>query len=99
MAEEQSRGAASGRPALNFERIYGTTVSADEVARALADHKEFGQESGRVFALGLQFGRADGQSRSSRLESWGSLGHLVAPQSVAHVMARAQRAVTQKMAA
>jgi hypothetical protein len=38
MAEEQGRGAGSGRPALNFERIYGTTVSADEVAQALADH-------------------------------------------------------------
>jgi hypothetical protein len=30
--------AVAGRPALNFERIYGTTVSAKEVARALADH-------------------------------------------------------------
>jgi hypothetical protein len=38
MVEEQGRGAGSGRPALNFERIYGTTVSADEVAQALADH-------------------------------------------------------------
>ena len=38
MAEEQGRGAGAGRPALNFERIYGTTVSADEVAQALADH-------------------------------------------------------------
>jgi hypothetical protein len=32
MAEEQVRGA------LNFERIYGTTVTAEEVAQALADH-------------------------------------------------------------
>jgi hypothetical protein len=38
MVEEQGRGAGAGRPALNFERIYGTTVSADEVAQALADH-------------------------------------------------------------
>jgi hypothetical protein len=38
MAEEQGRGTGAGRPALNFERIYGTTVSAEEVARALADH-------------------------------------------------------------
>jgi hypothetical protein len=38
MAEEQGTGTPSGRPALNFERIYGTTVSAEEVARALADH-------------------------------------------------------------
>lgn len=35
---EQARGTRASRPALNFERIYGTTVSADEVARALADH-------------------------------------------------------------
>ena len=38
MAEQQSGGTAPSRPALNFERIYGTTVSAEEVARALADH-------------------------------------------------------------
>ena len=38
MADEQGRGTGAGRPALNFERIYGTTVPAEEVARALADH-------------------------------------------------------------
>jgi hypothetical protein len=38
MAEGQGRGTAAGRPALNTERIYQTTVSADELARALADH-------------------------------------------------------------
>jgi hypothetical protein len=38
MAEAQGGGTAPSRPALNFERIYGTTVSADEVAQALADH-------------------------------------------------------------
>jgi hypothetical protein len=38
MADEQGRGTGGGRPALNFERIYGTTVPAEEVARALADH-------------------------------------------------------------
>ena len=38
MAEQQRAGTVAGRPALNFERIYGTTVSAEEVARALADH-------------------------------------------------------------
>jgi len=36
MAEVQGRGA--GRPALNIERIYSTTVPAEELARALADH-------------------------------------------------------------
>jgi hypothetical protein len=38
MADGQSRGASAGGAALNFERIYSTTVSADEVAKALADH-------------------------------------------------------------
>jgi citrate lyase alpha subunit len=38
MAEQQGGSTAGSRPALNFERIYGTTVSADDVAQALADH-------------------------------------------------------------
>jgi hypothetical protein len=38
MAEEQGRGTAAGRPSLNIERIYSTTVPAEELARALADH-------------------------------------------------------------
>jgi hypothetical protein len=38
MAQQQGSGTGASRPALNFERIYGTTVSAEEVARALADH-------------------------------------------------------------
>ena len=38
MAEQQGSSTSAGRPALNFERIYGTTVSADEVAQALANH-------------------------------------------------------------
>ena len=38
MAEEQSRGAGGTRPALNIERIYSTTVPAEELARTLADH-------------------------------------------------------------
>jgi hypothetical protein len=38
MTEVQGGGTAASRPALNYERIYGTTVSAEEVARALADH-------------------------------------------------------------
>jgi hypothetical protein len=38
MAEEQGRGMGTGRPALNIERIYRTTVTAEEIARALADH-------------------------------------------------------------
>jgi len=38
MAEMQGRGTGAGRPALNIERIYSTTVPAEELARALADH-------------------------------------------------------------
>jgi hypothetical protein len=45
MAAEQGSGTGAGRPpALNIERIYRTTLPADELARALADHfraKEF----------------------------------------------------------
>ena len=37
MAEEQGKP-GTGRPALNIERIYSTTVTAEEIARALADH-------------------------------------------------------------
>ena len=36
--ERERRGTGAGRPALNIERIYSTTVSAEELARALADH-------------------------------------------------------------
>ena len=49
MVEEQGRGAGSGRPALNFERIYGTTVSADEVAQALADHFRIQEFDAQVY--------------------------------------------------
>jgi hypothetical protein len=39
MAAEQGRNMGTGRvPGLNTERIYSTTVPADELARALADH-------------------------------------------------------------
>ena len=39
MAAEQGKDMRAGHmPALNIERIYSTTVSADELARALADH-------------------------------------------------------------
>jgi hypothetical protein len=45
MASEEGKDKqAGGVPALNIERIYSTTVPADELARALADHfraKEF----------------------------------------------------------
>ena len=45
MAAEQGKERRSGQwPALNVERVYSTTVPADELAQALADHfraKEF----------------------------------------------------------
>ena len=45
MAAEHGKDAPVGKmPALNIERIYSTTVPADELAKALADHfraKEF----------------------------------------------------------
>ena len=45
MAAENGKDAPVGKmPALNIERIYSTTVPADELARALAGHfraKEF----------------------------------------------------------
>ena len=45
MAAEQGKQAqAGGVPALNIERVYSTTIPADELARALAGHfraKEF----------------------------------------------------------
>jgi hypothetical protein len=45
MAAEQGKETRTGQwPALNVERVYSTTVPADELAKALADHfraKEF----------------------------------------------------------
>jgi hypothetical protein len=39
MAAEQGKGTPTGRvPGLNVERVYTTTVPAEELARALADH-------------------------------------------------------------
>src|SRR5215216_5222430 len=38
MTEEQGKNTAAGRPALNIERIYSTTIPAEELARTLADH-------------------------------------------------------------
>jgi hypothetical protein len=39
MAAEQGRDTPVGRvPGLNMERIYTTTVPAEDLARALADH-------------------------------------------------------------
>src|SRR5512135_1236190 len=39
MAAEQGKGMGTGRvPGLNTERIYSTTIPAEELAQALADH-------------------------------------------------------------
>ncbi len=39
MTAEQAGGTGAGRgPAMNVERIYRTTIPAEELARALADH-------------------------------------------------------------
>ena len=39
MAAEQGKETRTGQwPALNVERVYSTTVPAEELARALADH-------------------------------------------------------------
>jgi hypothetical protein len=38
MADEQGRATGAGQLALNIERMYSTTVTAEEIARALADH-------------------------------------------------------------
>jgi hypothetical protein len=39
MAAEQGKGMGTGRiPGLNVERVYTTTVPAEELAKALADH-------------------------------------------------------------
>ena len=45
MADEQGRGTG----ALNFERIYSTTVPAEEVARALADHFRMQEFEAQVY--------------------------------------------------
>ncbi|HJY43249.1 MAG TPA: hypothetical protein VJ301_01390 [Propionibacteriaceae bacterium] len=52
MAEEQGRAAGGGRPALNIERIYQTTVPAEELARALADHFRAQEFEAQVYRTG-----------------------------------------------
>jgi hypothetical protein len=50
MAAEQGRDIRAGEvPALNIERIYSTTVPADELARALADHFRGQEFEAQVF--------------------------------------------------
>ena len=48
-AEHGKDTRADGMPALNIERIYRTTVPADELARALADHFSAQQFEAQVF--------------------------------------------------
>jgi len=50
MAAEQGRETRTGQwPTLNIERIYSTTVPADELARALADHFRAREFEAQVF--------------------------------------------------
>ena len=50
MAAEQGRDTRARRaPALNIERIYSTTVPAEELARALADHFRAQEFEAQVF--------------------------------------------------
>ena len=50
MDAEQGKGTPDGRvPALSIERIYHTTVPADELARALADHFRAQEFDAQVF--------------------------------------------------
>jgi hypothetical protein len=53
MAAEQGGVTRTGRvPALNTERIYSTTVPAEELARALADHFRAKEFEAQVFRTG-----------------------------------------------
>jgi hypothetical protein len=61
MAEGQSSSMSAGRPALNFERIYGTTVSADEVAQALADHFRAQEFEAQVYRSTVVIAPGEGQ--------------------------------------
>jgi len=50
MAAEQGKGTGAGRvPALNFERIYRTTVPVEELAQAVADHFRGREFEAQVF--------------------------------------------------
>jgi hypothetical protein len=48
-ADQSTKTRADGVPALNIERIYTTTLPADELARALADHFRAQQFEAQVF--------------------------------------------------
>ena len=51
MAAEQGKETRTGQwPALNVERIYSTTIPADDLARALADHFRAKEFETQVFA-------------------------------------------------
>ena len=53
MAAEQGKETRTGQwPALNIERVYSTTVPADELARALADHFRAKEFEAQVFRSG-----------------------------------------------
>jgi hypothetical protein len=65
-AEQQGKGiGAGGLPALNIERIYSTTIPADELARALADH--FGKQEFEVQVFRSSENRTVMQARKESL--------------------------------
>ena len=50
MAAEQGKDTAGGKvPALNIERVYSTTIAADELAQAIAGHFRANQFEAQVF--------------------------------------------------
>jgi hypothetical protein len=52
MAAEQGKGMGTGRvPGLNTERVYSTTVPAEELAQALADHFHIQGFEAQVFRI------------------------------------------------
>jgi hypothetical protein len=78
MAAEQGRGmAAGGMPALNIERIYRTTVPAEELARALADHFRVQEFEAQVSAPATTAAHRCGAAGRSLQLGWPSGGLLV----------------------
>ena len=69
MADEQGRGTG----ALNFERIYSTTVPAEEVARALADHFRMQEFEAQVYRSNENRTVMQARKESLWRQCWGRL--------------------------
>jgi hypothetical protein len=73
MAAEQGRNMGTGRvPGLNIERVYSTTVAADELAQALADHFRAQGFETQVFRTGGTAWRCRRARRACGAPCWGS---------------------------